>query len=311
MSGPDFSVAVPPSGYRWWYLDGLSTDGQRGLTVIAFVGSVFSPYYASARRRQGEVAPERFCAINVALYGPDRTAWAMTERSDRTLTRGAQHFTLGPSALHWDGTTLTVAVEEVTVPWPRRLRGEIRFTPSLFPGYSEPLTRDQAHLWTPIAPRGHLEVAFANPALQWEGHGYLDSNSGATPLESAFRQWTWARGNAGDRTFLCYDAERRNGEEHRFMLEFDGAGRLYRHPCPPRHGLKAGLWGVPLTVHGDEGYPPRLRRRYEDTPFYNRSEVETTLQGERLVMVNEGLDLDRFKSRWVQTLLPFRMPRRA
>ncbi len=43
MSGPDFNVAVPPSGYRWWYLDGLSADGQRGLTVIAFVGSVFSP----------------------------------------------------------------------------------------------------------------------------------------------------------------------------------------------------------------------------------------------------------------------------
>ena len=52
MSGPDFNVAVPPSGYRWWYLDGLSADGQRGLTVIAFVGSVFSPYYAAARRRQ-------------------------------------------------------------------------------------------------------------------------------------------------------------------------------------------------------------------------------------------------------------------
>jgi len=146
MSGPDFSVAVPPSGYRWWYLDGLSADGQRGLTVIAFLGSVFSPYYARARRRQVAVKPERFCAINVALYGPDRTAWAMTERSDRTLARSAQHFTLGPSALHWDGTTLTVAVEEITVPWPRRLRGEIRFTPSLFPGFSEPLSKDQAHL---------------------------------------------------------------------------------------------------------------------------------------------------------------------
>ena len=63
MSGPDFSVAVSPSGYRWWYRDGLSADGQRGLTVIAFVGSVFSPYYARARRRQGAVKPERFCAI--------------------------------------------------------------------------------------------------------------------------------------------------------------------------------------------------------------------------------------------------------
>ena len=235
MSGPDFNVAVPPSGYRWWYLDGLSADGQRGLTVIAFVGSVFSPYYAAARRRQEAVAPARFCAINVALYGPNRTAWAMTERSDRTLARSPAHFALGPSALHWDGTTLTVAVEEITVPWPRRLRGEIRFTPSLLPDHSEPLTEDHAHLWTPIAPRGHLEVTFSHPPLHWEGHGYLDSNSGATPLERAFRQWTWARGDAGERTFLCYDAERRDGEHHRFMLEFDGAGTLHRHPAGRAH----------------------------------------------------------------------------
>ena len=97
MSGPDFNVAVPPSGYRWWYLDGLSADGQRGLTVIAFVGSVFSPYYAAARRRQEAVAPARFCAINVALYGPNRTAWAMTERSDRTLPAAPRTSPWGPA----------------------------------------------------------------------------------------------------------------------------------------------------------------------------------------------------------------------
>ena len=46
---------VPHGGYAWWYVDALSDDGRHGLTIIAFVGSVFSPYYAlraAARRRR-------------------------------------------------------------------------------------------------------------------------------------------------------------------------------------------------------------------------------------------------------------------
>ena len=46
-----FDEPVAPNGYAWWYVDALSDDGRHGLTVIAFIGSVFSPYYAWARRR--------------------------------------------------------------------------------------------------------------------------------------------------------------------------------------------------------------------------------------------------------------------
>ena len=43
LTGPRFDAPVPPGGYAWWYVDALSDDGRHGLTVIAFVGSVFSP----------------------------------------------------------------------------------------------------------------------------------------------------------------------------------------------------------------------------------------------------------------------------
>ena len=36
-SQPAFDVPVADSGYRWWYLDGLSEDGLYGLTLIAFM----------------------------------------------------------------------------------------------------------------------------------------------------------------------------------------------------------------------------------------------------------------------------------
>ena len=78
-AGPDFTLTPPHGGYVWWYVDALSDDGAHGITLIAFLGSVFSPYYAWARRR-GPSDPLRHCALNVALYGP-RKRWAMTERA--------------------------------------------------------------------------------------------------------------------------------------------------------------------------------------------------------------------------------------
>ena len=57
VAGPDFSLAVATNGYAWWYVDALSDDGQHGLTIIAFIGSVFSPYYARARRLGAAIRP--------------------------------------------------------------------------------------------------------------------------------------------------------------------------------------------------------------------------------------------------------------
>ena len=47
--GPRFSATVAPEGYLWWYVDAISDDGRYGITLIAQLGSCFSPYYASAR----------------------------------------------------------------------------------------------------------------------------------------------------------------------------------------------------------------------------------------------------------------------
>jgi carotenoid 1,2-hydratase len=47
----------------------------------------------------------------------------------------------------------------------------------------------------------------------------------------------------------------------------------------------------------------------EDTPFYTRSELRTTLLGERTRAMHESLSMPRFTSPLTQILLPFRMPR--
>ena len=105
---------VAAGGYAWWYVDALSDDGQFGLTIIAFLGSVFSPYYAWSRRRD----PLDHCAVNVALYGPRGARWAMTERGRASGAR-RDRLAIGRSALSWDGAALNIDLDESA----RRSRG--------------------------------------------------------------------------------------------------------------------------------------------------------------------------------------------
>ena len=127
--GPDFSQVVPANGYAWWYVDALSDDGQNGITIIAFIGSVFSPYYAFARRK-GPADPLNHCAINVAVYRKGGNRWAMTERPRGAVSRTIDTFAVGPSHLSWDGKSLTIHVDEISVPIPGRIRGTIRVVPT-------------------------------------------------------------------------------------------------------------------------------------------------------------------------------------
>lgn len=286
--------------------------------MIAFVGSVFSPYYAAARRpapgRGGTVDPGDFCAVNVALYGASGHRWAMTERGRRHVERGAAHFRVGPSRLAVEDGALVLDIDEVSVPIPTRLRGRIRLTAEILPGTTYPLDaapgRPARHAWTPIAPRARVDLAFDRPGLAWSGTGYLDMNQGTEPLERGFRSWHWSRAATRDGAAVLYDTIRRDGSVGGLALGFRADGSVEDLVQPPPAALPTTLWRIGRIARSDAGTPPRVASTLEDTPFYARSLVEATVAGERLLAVHESLDADRFASRWVQTLLPFRMPRR-
>ncbi|MCY0152700.1 hypothetical protein OEG86_11175 [Hoeflea alexandrii] len=82
--------------------------------MIAFVGSVFSPYYHWAGRRD----PDDHVCINVALYRPDGNRWSMTERGRRQTERNATSFQVGPSAIRREGADIIIDFDEVSVPRP-------------------------------------------------------------------------------------------------------------------------------------------------------------------------------------------------
>ena len=88
-----------------------------------------------------------------------------------------------PSALHWDGSCLTVRIDEVGMPVPRRIRGTVKLHPAAMPGQSFAIDPSGRHHWTPVAPIARVEVALDTPALHWSGAGYWDMNAGTAPLE--------------------------------------------------------------------------------------------------------------------------------
>ncbi len=277
--------------------------------MIAFIGSVFSPYYAAARRR-GPANPADFCSLNLALYG-DVKRWAMTERGRHDISRAAQHFQIGPSSVSWDGHAFTAEINEFCMPPHQRLRGRLRVATPTVINHEVLLNPQGVHRWRPFVPHARVTVELEKPSLSWQGHGYFDSNCGDAPLESGFSTWHWSRTTQGQDTLVIYDAQRRDGTSLAFARRFSPDGTIRDAALPPETQLKRGLWGVPRPLRADPGATPRLVRRLEDAPFYTRSEISTVIGGESLHGVHESLDLDRFSRRWVQTLLPFRMPRIA
>jgi carotenoid 1,2-hydratase len=305
---------VPADGYRWWYVDALSDDGSHGLTIIAFVGSVFSPYYKWSRRR-GPVDPMNHAAVNVALYGARGHRWAMTERGRRAVARDRSCFGVGRSRLVWDGSGLSIDIDEVTFPVPGRIRGRILVHPQNLNSETFVLDPGSAgvgvHLWRPIAPAARVEVVLERPGLRWQGEAYLDSNWGSVPLERSFVRWDWSRARVADGTAVLYEGRRRDGSDFALALHFDRTGRAAPFDPPPVQALpKTRIWRIPRFTRSTPGKPAGIEATLEDTPFYARSVVRQALLSETATAVHESLELDRFTLPIVQAMLPFRMPRR-
>ena len=301
-----FDQPVAKNGYAWWYVDALSDDGESGITIIAFIGSVFSPYYAFARRK-GPADPLNHCAINVAVYRKGANRWAMTERPRSAVSRAADSFVVGPSSLSWDGTSLTIRIDEIAVPIPGRIRGTVRIVPTAITRQAFTLNEFFDHQWWPIAPCARVQVALDHPHLRWQGDGYFDMNRGGAPLEQGFVDWQWARGATRDGAVILYEALRRDGSLADLAMAFDPDGRMQTFEPPPPAELKRTGWRIGRSIRSED--TARVVKTLEDAPFYARSVVSAKLLGEPVTLMHESLSLDRFAMPVVQAMLPFRMPR--
>ena len=305
--GPRFDIALPQGAYAWWYVDAFSADRRHGLTIIGFLGSVFSPYYASGYRAE----PCDHAALNVALYGPG-ARWTMTERGEERVSRSADTLAIGPSAMEWNGDHLTITIAETT-PWlRRRVRGTVKLWPEALVDRPLALGRTERHFWWPLAPCARVEVELEEPGLSWSGSGYMDMNVGAEPIENGFSVWDWSRATLADgRTVVLYDLYPRDGAPTSLAVQFDPDAEVSEIELLAAADLPRTLWRMPRRTRADAGAGPRVVRTLEDTPFYSRTKLSTTLFREEVEAMHESLSLDRLRSAPVQFMLPYRMPRVA
>lgn len=305
VEGLGFDQAVCAGGYRWWYVDGFSDCGRFGVTVIAFIGSVFSPYYYRSRQR-ARARAEDHVSLNVILYGRGNYRWCMTERGAASVYQQTDKLEIGPSQLHLTDSTLVIDVRERATPLGQSVEGRITVSFAQTSNECFALDGEDRHWWWPIAPQATVQVAMNQPELRWKGSAYLDSNAGDSPIESAFNSWNWCRGHAAhEGCQIHYDAQLRNGGERQVSLRMDDDGCLVRTDTPSVRQLSKGpIWRVARPARIDSQAPCNIQT-LEDTPFYTRSRIETDTS----LFMHESLDLQRFCKPWVQRLLPFRMPR--
>ncbi len=273
--------------------------------MIAFIGSVFSPYYAWS----GWTDPLNHCAVNVALYSARGQRWAMTERGRGSVFREAHGLSIGPSSLAWENGALTIKVDEIAVPTFSRLRGTIKIHPTAILDTTYWLDASRRHGWRPIAPRAVVEVSLKDPTCEWRGSGYFDTNAGAGPLENDFIAWDWSRAHLDANTLLFYDVEGRDGDNAHIALRVCGDGAVQATESLPRTRLPPTFWRIARTTRAESRNAPTVRRTLEDTPFYARSILNGRYEREAAQIVHESLSLDRLRSPIVRAMLPFRMPR--
>jgi carotenoid 1,2-hydratase len=69
-------------------------------------------------------------------------------------------------------------------------------------------------------------------------------------------------------------------------------------------------WGIRRATRCDAGARPHALATLEDGPFYARSRFASQVDGKVVQGFHESVSLRRFAARWVQCLLPVRLPRR-
>lgn len=304
MSLP-FDTPVSPGGYAWWYMDALSDDGRYGITIIAFLGCVFSPSYHNARRDDRTADPFAASTINVAIYGPGVHTWVISRWPKATVRQAPDHLQLGGTTLAWRGDALEVRFDDRTTPWGTRTKGLLRIHPAA--RRTEVVTLEEAgrHLWYPMSPVARFEAEVEAPALRFSGTAYQDANSGDEGLEPALHSWTWVRQARPDGVAVLYDVDRvRTGGLKLSRLFHPNGGTEELETAGANQALPKGWWGVERSTRGEA--PVNVLEDYEDSPFYTRSVIETTLGGYRGPALHEWADIDRFARPGVQLLLPYK-----
>jgi carotenoid 1,2-hydratase len=241
----------------------------------------------------------------------------MTERSQASVTRSLTDFVLGPSAMRWQNDELIIDINEISVPIPLPVKGQVRLKPHGLSNRLWALDDEQKHHWGPIAPSATVEVKLSEPSIRWSGHAYFDANEGTEPINRphspSFLDWDWSRASLKDgSTAVIYDVRQASRRERVLALKFSpNADQVVSFEAPEKQALPRTMWAMNRSIRSDSSATPRVLQTLENAPFYVRSVLESGLLGEKVTSLHETLSVPKLTSLSTQLMLPWRMPRSA
>jgi carotenoid 1,2-hydratase len=228
---------------------------------------------------------------------------AMVERTENC-------FVVGRNIIERTPEHIAIHVSESSLTGARPISGRIVVHPSDMTERTYNLDAAERHRWHPVAPVGAIEVVLEDPAVKFVGSAYHDANNGDEPIEAALKHWNWSRLDASGDTVVLYDGVRSDASPFSLALRFMRDGRVDSFEPPPERKLPPTFgWLCPRAIRSGDEHAGRVVRTLENAPFYSRSLVETSLFGAPVTGVHESLVLDRFTTRWMQWMLPYRIKR--
>jgi carotenoid 1,2-hydratase len=203
-------------------------------------------------------------------------AWVLSEygpaRSERAPGR-----CVGAAAWRGRATALVVRFDERTAVFGQRVAGVVRLFPSALPAAPSGPRQPRAHTWWGVAPHAHVEAELTHPALAARGR-VPRRELRRRAARGGVLDWSWSRASLVDRAAVLYDARRVDGSRAAARAGVPRDGRVEPLEAPRRVELGRSRWWLPRTTRTDGG-EARVVRTLEDTPFYARSELETSLGG--------------------------------
>ena len=111
-------------------------------------------------------------------------------------------------------------------------------------------------------------------------------------------------------TAVIYDIQgHRASADCLLALRFTPQGEVLPFEAPTRQPIPRTLWRIQRRMRS-EG-PVSVVEQLEDTPFYQRALLHSSLLGEQVQSFHESISMPRLVSPVVQAMLPWRMPRRG
>ncbi len=332
----------PSGAYEWWYFDAVDRDSGYKIVVIFYEGNPFSSRYIRRLKKNGRSeasSPERFPAVSISVYRDTETVYySFTEFDKEDCHFGEQgaKVRVGEHTLRSvkeDGRLTYHLNLKEQLPSGDALVGNLSFSSpvrfkNLFDGEQEQGDEKRGHSWNLVQPCAHVEgriKLFARGedvrAVDFEGEGYHDHNTGMEPMRNEFEEWYWGRFHFDDATFVYYSMKMRDEEENKhraWLISNDNSRIIQRFEDVLLEDRTFTIFGLKvarkITVSNKDAHITiQQSKKLDNGPFYQRynSDAFLTVTDANVMQASEGITEyirpDRIYNRLFWPLIHMRM----